>query len=85
MGGAVATYSVEQHPELFAGALCIGAALLVKDDEAHIDAQRGAIQFTHSPERPILFLTNISEVSAARHRYLSGLPGLIASPGVHHQ
>jgi pimeloyl-ACP methyl ester carboxylesterase len=57
MGGCVATLTGETYPEIFAGIVAVGAALLTKDDspiEPH--------QFSYIPKVPTIFLTNESEL-----------------------
>lgn len=51
MGGAIVTHLAERHPDLYNGAVAIGAALLTKDKE-------NPLNYTYQPKIPIIFLTN---------------------------
>jgi pimeloyl-ACP methyl ester carboxylesterase len=59
MGGAIVIHQAERRPDLFNGALAIGAALQAKDPE-------DPLPLTHEPKLPILFLSNRSEISGPR-------------------
>lgn len=59
MGGTIVTHLAERRPDLFTGAIAIGAALRAKDPE-------DPLALTHEPRIPILFLSNRSEISGPR-------------------
>ncbi len=58
MGGLIATLMAErelQRPRLYHGAIAIGAALQAREPDT-------ALELTHRPQIPLLFLTNQSEL-----------------------
>jgi pimeloyl-ACP methyl ester carboxylesterase len=59
MGGAIVTHLAERHPDLFNGAIAIGAALQSEDQE-------DPIRLAQDPKIPVLFLTNRSEIAGPR-------------------
>ena len=59
MGGTIVTHLAERRPDLFNGAIAIGAALQAEDPE-------DPLILTHEPKIPILFLSNRSEISGPR-------------------
>lgn len=59
MGGAIVTHLAERRPDLFNGALAIGAALQAEDPE-------DPLALTHQPKIPVLFLSNRSEIAGPR-------------------
>jgi len=59
MGGTIVTHLAERRPDLFTGAIAIGAALQAEDPE-------DPLALTHEPKIPILFLSNRSEISGPR-------------------
>jgi pimeloyl-ACP methyl ester carboxylesterase len=59
MGGAIVTHLAERRPDLFNGAIAIGAALQTEDPQ-------DPLIFNHEPKIPILFLSNRSEISGPR-------------------
>jgi hypothetical protein len=69
MGGAIVTYLSELFPELYNGAVAIGAALYVDQRE-----EEQVLSFEYTPRFPILYLTNVSELSGPEnYRNLSKL------------
>jgi len=59
MGGAIAARLAEHFPDDYAGALAVGAALQVQEPEPTIGLEL-------TPRRPLLFLSNQSEISGPR-------------------
>jgi hypothetical protein len=57
MGGCIVTHLCELYPERYLGAVAIGAALLVNMDGVHEEP----IHLRQYPQRPLLYLTNVSE------------------------
>ena len=55
MGGLIVTLMMEQFPEKYSGAVAIGAAL-------HMAEPEPTVSLRHQPRRPLLFLTNQSEL-----------------------
>lgn len=60
MGGAICTLLNERH-SLFDGIMACGAALQIR-----IDPRDEGIDFLYLPRKPLLFLTNVSEISQIR-------------------
>lgn len=71
MGGAVATRLAERLPGVCDGVVAIGAALLVTEG-AEDGASAPCPPLLHTPVVPILFLTNVSELSPIRE-YIAGV------------
>lgn len=59
MGGAIAARLVEHFPDDYAGAVAVGAALQVQEPEPTLGLEL-------TPRRPLLFLTNQSEITGPR-------------------
>jgi pimeloyl-ACP methyl ester carboxylesterase len=59
MGGAIAARIAEHFPDDYAGALAVGAALQVQEPEPTLGLEL-------TPRRPLLFLSNQSEISGPR-------------------
>jgi len=70
MGGCIATHVAEKYGHLYDGVVAIGAALIAKDPQ-------NPLEFQHTPEIPVLYLTNQSELSYIQN-YIDNTKALIA-------
>ncbi len=66
MGGLIVTLMMEQFPAKYAGAVAVGAAL-------HMEESGPTVSLNHNPQRPILYLTNQSELIGP-YRYIQSVP-----------
>lgn len=72
MGGLIVTLIMEQFPDKYAGAIAVGAAL-------HMEESVPTVSLTHFPQRPILYLTNQSELIGP-YRYIQSVPKNAVEP-----
>lgn len=74
MGGLIVTLAAEQEPDLLAGAVAVGAALEMREPAPTIGLEM-------RPQRPVLFLSNRSEIGGPE-RYVAatrtaGVPSVL--------
>ncbi|MEM9025425.1 MAG: SAM hydroxide adenosyltransferase [Verrucomicrobiota bacterium] len=72
MGGGVAVWLAENHPELFDGVLCLGAHLFPEPGTSDKRAQTISSVFNLKPQMPVVFLANGEEMQSSR-AYLEGV------------
>lgn len=62
MGGGVITWLSENYGDAFAGGLCLGAYLYGPIGADEIESTELGVHFNASPQFPLLYLTNVSEL-----------------------